>query len=203
MPIELAGNSIETTHIFFGLLSFIIYKSLSIEDRQKYRHLDILMIILLGIFTAKFISILNFNVAYTYILVIYLFLSLGIGFIFALLERVFHHVIFPFCRDIFSKLKLDSINQDRESRALDLLLYQISRATKRNNELIDKIKFEVTIKGGEEIKGYLSGHSPNDLCLSSSKGNKFITSNISLTDISKIRIIIDKKDVPLMRSYRL
>lgn len=204
MPIQLDGNSIEIAHIFFGLLSFIIYKSLSIEDCRKYKHLDILMVLLLGTFTAKFISILNLYIPYPWVHGVSLLLSFLCGFIVAYLERVFYHILYPLCVDLFLKLKLNSIDLDSNIKCMHLALDKLDRAIKKGKDVRPKILVEVTLKDGDDIRGYYFNHSMNDLCLGMRNNDDECISNfISIDNISVLKFIIDKKDICFVKEYGL
>ena len=195
------GYFIEVAYIFFSVVSFMIYKALSIEDMRKYKHLDFLMILLLSVFTSKLISVVNSEVSNVYLLnIIYLLLSLIIGFSFALIERVFYHKIVPYCIDFFSEHSLNSKDLDSDSIVLIKVLERVYRAIFETKKMpVDKVRIEITLKNDRTVEGYLSGHSKHDINLESHerdkdhKRNNVVVTNISKSEIQKIRIVVDER----------
>ncbi len=195
---ELLGYSIDLVIVFFGLLSFIVYKAISIEDKNKFKYLDILMIILLGIFNTSLINqiniIYNLDKISSLILIIYLPIAILSGFLASLVERVFHHKIVPKFIDIFSNLDINSIDLDDNSEVLYKALRKVYRAIYDTKRVpINKIRIEIFMKNGKKIKGFLTGYSMKDLNLITKEGRKLVLTNILRNEMQSIRIITHKE----------
>ncbi len=194
---ELLGYSIDLVSVFFGLLSFIVYKAISIEDKDKFKYLDILMIILLGIFNVSLINyiniISNLDKTNSLILIIYLPIAILSGFLASLAERLFHHKLVPKFIDIFSKLGINSIDLDDNNEVLHKVLRKVYKAIDTKKVPIDKIRIEIFMKNGKKIRGFLIGYSLKDLNLITKEGKKLVLTNILRNEMQTVRIITHGK----------